>query len=142
MADATPARPLIESDKVEGAAVYGANEGYIGTIKRLVIEKVSGRIVYAVVTIGGFLGLKEESHTVPWSALRYDTKLGGYRTDITESELRDAPDFSRGVEFGPGDREREQALHDHYRVRPYWPEPDAPVGQEHEPAVRVPPASR
>ena len=121
MADAAqPSRPFIESDRVEGAPVYGANDGYIGTIKRLIIEKVSGRIVYAVVSIGGFLGLGQESHTVPWGALRYDTKLGGYRTEITESELRDAPDFSREGEFAAHDPGRERALHDHYRQAPYW----------------------
>jgi hypothetical protein len=121
MADqATPSRPFIESDRVEGAPVYGANDGYIGTIKRLIIEKTSGRIVYAVVAIGGFLGLGQESHTVPWGALRYETKLGGYRTEITESELRDAPDFSREGEFAAHDPSRERALHDHYRQAPYW----------------------
>ena len=100
MADDTgSSRPFVESDRVEGAAVYGANDGYIGTIKRLIIEKVSGRIVSAIVAICGFLGLAEETHTVPWGKLAYDKKLGGYRTDITESELREAPDFSRGDRF-------------------------------------------
>jgi hypothetical protein len=122
MADsAASGRPFIESDRVEGAPVYGANDGYIGTIKRLIIEKTSGRIVYAVVAIGGFLGLKEETHTVPWGKLSYDTNLGGYRTDITESELREAPDFSKGDRFADPDREHERTLHDHYRQAPYWP---------------------
>jgi hypothetical protein len=119
--DTSSSRPFVESDRVEGAAVYGANDGYIGTIKRLIIEKVSGRIVYAVVAIGGFLGLAEETHTVPWGKLAYDKKLGGYRTDITESELREAPDFSRGDRFDGADRDRERALHEHYRQAPYWP---------------------
>jgi hypothetical protein len=122
MADsAASGRPFIESDRVEGAPVYGANDGYIGTIKRLIIEKTSGRIVYAVVAIGGFLGLKEETHTVRWGKLSYDTNLGGYRTDITESELREAPDFSKGDRFADPDREHERTLHDHYRQAPYWP---------------------
>lgn len=95
MADsATASRPVVESDRVEGTPVYGASDGYIGTIKRLIIEKVSGRTVCAVVGIGGFLGLSEETHTVPWEKLSYDKKLGGYRTDIPENELRDAPDLS------------------------------------------------
>ena len=108
MADqATPSRPFIESDRVEGAPVYGANDGYIGTIKRLIIEKTSGRIVYAVVSIGGFLGLGQESHTVPWGALRYDTKLGGYVVDLDKDRLADAPSYRSGEDpfadpaFGP-----------------------------------------
>ena len=50
-------KPVIESDRVEGTAVYDPNGKHIGTIKRLMIEKVSGRITYAVMTFGGFLSI-------------------------------------------------------------------------------------
>jgi PRC-barrel domain len=59
-----PAHPLIESDHIEGTAVYDVNGKPIGSIKRLVIEKVSGRVVYAVTSFGGFLGLGVEAHTI------------------------------------------------------------------------------
>ena len=84
--------PLIESDRVEGTSVYGPMEPY-RSIKRLMIEKLSGKVTYAVMSFGGFLGLGEEEHTIPWNKLEYDTELGGYRTDITENQLRDAPTF-------------------------------------------------
>ena len=77
----TSAHSLIESDRVEGTSVYSLNGDHIGTIKRLMIEKVSGRVPYAVVSFGGFLGLGAEDYTIPWSKLSYDTSLGGYRTD-------------------------------------------------------------
>jgi len=48
---------LIGSDKVEGTAVYGADNRKIGTVQRVMIDKISGKIVYAVVSFGGFLGL-------------------------------------------------------------------------------------
>jgi hypothetical protein len=51
-----PAHPLIESDHIEGTAVYDANGQRIGTIKRLVIEKVSGHVAYAITSFGGFPG--------------------------------------------------------------------------------------
>src|SRR5438132_10204079 len=91
---AAPSHPLIESDHVEGSAVYDANGKRIGIIKRLVIEKVSGHVVYAVTAFGGFLGLGAEIHTIPWEQLHYDTALGGYRTNITVDQLRNAPEFS------------------------------------------------
>jgi hypothetical protein len=53
------------------------------------------------------------------TAPKYDTRLGGYQTDITESELRDAPGFP-GDEHDWSDREREEQLHDYYRIPPYW----------------------
>ena len=90
-----PAHPLIESDHIEGTAVYDASGKRIGKIRRLVIEKVSGHVVYAVTAFGGFLGVGAQFHTIPWEQLRYDTGLHGYRTNITEAQLRNAPEFSR-----------------------------------------------
>ena len=90
-----PSHPLIESSRVEGTAVYDANGRQIGTIKRLVIEKVSGHVAYAVTSFSGFLGVGSEIHTIPWEQLHYDTKLHGYHTNITEEQLRNAPEFSR-----------------------------------------------
>ena len=113
-------KPLIESDRVEGTTVYDSAGNNIGSIKRLMIEKISGRVAYAVMSFGGFLGIGAEEHAVPWNKLTYDTSLGGYRTDITEEQLRGAPAFSRDRNFDWSDRAREQELHEYYGVRPYW----------------------
>jgi sporulation protein YlmC with PRC-barrel domain len=113
-------KPLIESDRVEGTTVYDPNGNQIGTIKRLMIEKISGRVAYAVMAFGGFLGLGEEEHTIPWDKLTYDTGLGGYRTDITEEQLQGAPTFYRDRDYDWTDRQREQELHDYYSARYYW----------------------
>jgi sporulation protein YlmC with PRC-barrel domain len=118
-ASATSAKPLIESDRVEGTTVYGAGGERIGTIKRLMIEKISGRVAYAVVEFG-FWEIGEDEHTIPWSKLEYDTSLGGYRTDITETDVRQAPAFTPDEEHDWSDREREERLHDFYRIPPYW----------------------
>jgi hypothetical protein len=113
-------KPLIESDRVEGTTVYDPQGNNIGSIKRLMIEKISGRVAYAVMSFGGFLGIGAEEHSIPWNKLTYDTSLGGYRTDITEQQLRGAPDFSRDRDYDWTDRNRERELHTHYGARPYW----------------------
>ena len=113
-------KPLIESDRVEGTTVYDPQDNHIGSIKRLMIEKVSGRVAYAVMSFGGFLGMGAEQHSIPWNKLTYDTNLGGYRTDITEQQLRGAPAFSRDANYDWSDRNRERELHSHYGARPYW----------------------
>ena len=113
-------KPLIESDRVEGTTVYDPQGNNIGSIKRLMIEKLSGRVAYAVMSFGGFLGMGSEEHGIPWSKLTYDTSLGGYRSDISESQLRGAPAFSRDSSWDWNDRDREQELHDHYRAPYYW----------------------
>lgn len=113
-------KPLIESDRVEGTAVYDPSGNSIGSIKRLMIEKLSGRVAYAVLSFGGFLGIGEEEHAIPWKKLVYDSTLSGYRTDITEEQLRGAPSFWRDRDYDWTDRTREQELHDYWGSRYYW----------------------
>ena len=113
-------KPLIESDRVEGTTVYYPKGDKIGSIKRLMIEKTSGRVAYSVMSFGGFLGMGTEEHAVPWSKLTYDPDLGGYRTDITQDQLRSAPAFSRDRSYDWSDRKRERELHDYYRTPYYW----------------------
>jgi hypothetical protein len=112
-------KPLIESDRVEGTTVYDPRGNNVGSIKRLMIEKVSGKVAYAVMSFDTFLGMGGREHTIPWNKLDYDTSLGGYRTDITEEQLRGAPDYVREGDI-LSDREREQELHDYYRTPYYW----------------------
>src|SRR4051794_22258540 len=110
-----PAHALIESDHVEGTAVYDAKGEQVGTIKRLVIEKLSGNVVYAVTEFGGFLGLGSEMHTVPWDQLQYDTALSGYKTNMTADRLRNAPEFSRRDTALLSEHERDE-LDAYYRA--------------------------
>src|SRR3712207_3252836 len=100
--------PLIESNRVEGTRVYDRQEKHVGAIDHLVIEKISGRVVYAVVSFSGFLGIGAHHFTVPWERLHYDPTLGGYQTDITEGELQDAPTLPHD-----SDRDREDELRRH-----------------------------
>jgi len=114
------ANPIIESDRVEGTEVFDTLGNRIGTIKRLLIEKVSGHVVYVDVTFGGFLGIGVHHHTVPWDRLTYDTSLGGYRTGITEEQVRGAPAFSGDDRLQP-DWERERELSEYWRNFPRGP---------------------
>jgi hypothetical protein len=115
-----PARALIGSDRVEGTSVYDQDGQHVGTIKRLMIEKVSGQVVYAVMFFGGFLSVGEESYTIPWGKLKYDTSVAGYRTDITEADLHGAPSFARGNHPDESNVEQEDELHAYFRIPPSW----------------------
>jgi hypothetical protein len=116
-ATAHPDRRLISSEDVQGTEVYGPGDKAIGEIDHLLIEKVSGRVTYAVMSFGGFLGLGHSHYPIPWAALKYDINLGGYRTGITEGRLRDAPEFS---DESWEDRGWEARTHEHYGVPGYW----------------------
>jgi hypothetical protein len=110
---------LIGSDKVEGTAVYGADNAKIGTIERVMIDKMSGKVADAVMSFGGFLGMGEDHYPVPWSMLNYDTNLGGYRVDLTRDQLEKAPKYSRNSEWD-WSRENERQVYDYYKTTPYW----------------------
>jgi hypothetical protein len=109
---------LIGGDKVEGTAVYGADDERIGSVQRVMIDKRSGRVAYAVVSFGGFLGIGEDYHPIPWPNLKYDTRIEGYRTAVTEKQLKGAPKFDRSSDWDWSDRVRDRSIDDYYETRP------------------------
>ena len=86
---------LISADKVQGTAVYDASGERLGTIDSLMLNKRSGKVAYAVMSFGGFLGIGERYHPLPWDVLTYDTDKGGYNIGQTADQIRSAPNYSR-----------------------------------------------
>src|ERR1700755_279662 len=84
---------LIASDRVEGTAVRRSNGDKIGHIERLMIDKISGKVSYAILSFGGFLGMGTNLLPLPWGRLKYNTGFEAYQLDIDEDELRRAPSF-------------------------------------------------
>jgi hypothetical protein len=110
---------LIGSDKVEGTAVYRSNGERAGRIERMMIDKASGKVAYAVMSFGGFWGLGEDYYPLPWQLLTYNPKLGGYEVNIGEEQLKGAPRFARteNWDWSPAGGRR---VFDHYGLPPYW----------------------
>jgi hypothetical protein len=111
---------LIGSDKVEGTNVYRSNGDKVGSIERVMLDKVSGKVAYAVMSFGGFLGIGHDHYPVPWSLLTYNTRLGGYEVNISDQQLKGAPGYTRDDDWDWEDRKRAQQVFDYYRVPPYW----------------------
>ncbi|MBP2447600.1 PRC-barrel domain-containing protein [Rhizobium leguminosarum] len=109
---------LIASDRVEGTRVYGADGRHIGSIERLIIAKLDGRVAYAVLSFGGFLGIGHDHYPLPWEKLNYDTKLDGYRIDLTKEQIEGAPSYSDDDDSWYNDNGRR--VYDYYGVPPYW----------------------
>src|SRR4030081_1688074 len=102
---------LIASDRVEGTAVRRPNGDKIGHIGRLMIDKVSGKVSYAILSFGGFLGMGTSLLPLPWARLTYSTRFEAYQLDIEDDELRRAPSFHARTEFGWGDRSHGRERH-------------------------------
>jgi PRC-barrel domain len=111
---------LIASDKVEGTAVRRSNGEKLGTIQRVMIDKVSGKVAYAVMTFGGFLGIGDEYRALPWNLLRYNERLDAYELNVTEDQLRNAPVLPGGWDTVGIKRDWERNIHDYYGAAPYW----------------------
>ena len=105
--------------KVEGAAVYGADDRRIGSVQRIMLDKVSGKVAYAVISFGGFLGLGEDYYPIPWPNLKYDINLSGYRVGITQDQLKAAPKYNRSTDWDWSDRARDREVYDYY-MTPLW----------------------
>jgi hypothetical protein len=110
---------LIGSDKVDGTAVYGSDGNRIGNVERVMIDKLSGKVAYAVISYGGFLGIGDDYYPTPWSSLNYDTTLDGYRINVTSEQLNRAPKFRDEKEW-QWNRESDQRVYSYYKARPYW----------------------
>ena len=116
----TKPHQLIASDRVEGTAVRRPNGDMIGHIERLMIDKVTGKVSYAILSFGGFLGIGANLIPLPWGRLRYNTKFEAYELDIDDEELKRAPSFQADKDFDWGDRAKEAELHRYYGMPPYW----------------------
>jgi hypothetical protein len=120
--DLTKTKPhsLIASDRVEGTSVRRSNGERIGHIERLMIDKISGRVSYAILSFGGFLGMGAKLLPLPWARLTYNRDIEAYQLDISDEELQRAPSFLADKDFDWGDRSQEEELHRYYGVPPYW----------------------
>jgi hypothetical protein len=111
---------LIASDRVEGTPVRRPNGEKIGVIQRLMIDKISGNVAYAILSFGGFLGMDRKHMPIPWSRLTYNPAQAAYELDLTDNELKQAPAYAADEEFDWGDRRQEILLHSYYKAPHYW----------------------
>jgi hypothetical protein len=113
---------LISATKVAGTPVYNRHGERLGTVEEVMLDKRSGQVAYAVMGFGGFLGIGERYHPLPWPMLRYDVEVGGYLVDIGREQLEAAPSYAATEEVDWADRNWGKQVSDYYGIRPYWAE--------------------
>jgi uncharacterized protein YrrD len=84
---------------VEGTNVFNRVGEKLGSVDDIIIDKVSGRAIYAVMSFGGFLGMNKKHHPLPWASLVYDLKKEGYVVSMDKKQLEGAPNYDRDSEF-------------------------------------------
>ena len=120
MATATGHTSAIRAKKVLGTTVKDTSGRKIGEIEDVVLDKQSNNILFAVVGFGGFLGIGEKYHPVPWSTLNYDEGQNAYIVDFTKEQLQAAPadsldELTKNDGFNYRDR-----TYDYYNAPHYW----------------------
>jgi len=109
---------LIAADKVEGASVFNPAGEKLGSIDHVMLDKVTGQAVYAIMAFGGFLGIGEQYWPVPWSQLKYDNDQGGYVVNLDKRQLEGAPSYE-GANF-IWTPEYGRTVDKYYGTRSYW----------------------
>ena len=110
---------LIAAGKVNGTNVYNTAGEKLGSVDDIMIDKVSGRAIYAVMSFGGFLGMGEKFHPLPWATLKYDAQKGGYVVNLDKKLLEAAPNYDRGSEF-KWTPDYGRKVDSYYKTPSYW----------------------
>jgi PRC-barrel domain len=110
---------LISSDKVVGTAVYNRQGEHLGSVYNVMLDKRSGQVAYAVMSFGGFLGIGESYHPLPWRVLTYDPRAGGYVVDLDRHRLEAAPHYAAASPPNWADPAFGHRIDDFYGVPPY-----------------------
>jgi sporulation protein YlmC with PRC-barrel domain len=93
MADVTSltSKTLISAERVNGTDVYNPAGDKLGSVEDIMLDKVSGKAIYAIMSFGGLLGIGEKYHPLPWSSLTYDPGKEGYVVSLDKEKLERAP---------------------------------------------------
>lgn len=107
---------LIASDRVEGTAVFDRQGEKLGTVRKVMIGKLDGKVRYVVMGFGGLFGMGEDNYPLPWDSLDYDTRLEGYKM---KSLSKDDLDANKAPRFG---RDEEPSWSSDYdrEIRAYY----------------------
>lgn len=109
---------LIAAERVNGTNVYNTKGEKLGHVEDIMIDKVTGKTIYAIMSFGGFLGMGARQHPLPWSTLKYDQEQSGYVVNLDKQTLESAPthegdDFAWTSDYG-------RRVDKHYNVPTYW----------------------
>lgn len=111
---------VMAADTLEGNKVIGPAGDDLGTVDHIMLDVPGGRIAYAVLSFGGFLGIGEKLFAVPWSALTLDTRRKCFVLGIDKEKLKEAPGFDKDHWPAMADSRWATSIHEYYGSAPYW----------------------
>lgn len=115
-----PGPELMAAHSLQGDPIVNAQGYTLGRIEHIVIDVHRGKIAYAVLSFGGFLGLGEKYFAVPWNALTLDADRRCFILNVDRGVLEGAPGFDKQEWPAMADPQWAARLHAYYGCHPYW----------------------
>jgi sporulation protein YlmC with PRC-barrel domain len=113
-------RSVLSASTLAGDSVRNAAGEDLGTINEIMIDIPSGRVAYAVLSFGGFLGMGDKLFAVPWNALKVDEDDKCFILNVDRRTIEQAPGFDKNNWPDMGDVAWGTQLYTYYQVSPYW----------------------
>lgn len=115
-----PGPNVMAADTLEGDDVINARGEDLGEIKDIMVDVRSGRVAYAVLSSGGFLGMGHKLFAIPWGALTLDADRKCFILDVEKERLANAPGFDKDHWPSMADPTWAREVHDFYGQETYW----------------------
>jgi len=112
--------PTLSASTITGDTVRNAAGEELGHIEDLMMDTDSGRISYAVLSFGGFLGMGDKLFAIPWPAMTLDTENKSFILNVSKEKLENAPGFDKNNWPDMADREWGRGVYSYYDYKPYW----------------------
>ena len=117
---AGPGPFVMAAETLAGDSVVNRDGEDLGTLEHIMIDVRSGRVAYAVLSFGGFLGMGDKLFAIPWSALRIDPPNHRFILDVDKETLKNAPGFDKDHWPSMADEKWAREVHTYYKASPYW----------------------
>jgi sporulation protein YlmC with PRC-barrel domain len=115
-----PGPEVMDAATLKGDSVVNSSGEDLGNIEAIMLDVTGGRIAYAVLSFGGFLGMGNKLFAIPWSALTLDAAEKRFILDVSKEQLKAAPGFDKDHWPSMADNRWALEVHSYYSVRPYW----------------------
>jgi sporulation protein YlmC with PRC-barrel domain len=115
-----PGPKVMAADTLQGDSVYNEADEKLGEVTDIMIDVPTGRVAYAVMSVGGLFGVGDKLFAIPWQALSLDTENKCFRMNVSKEELKNAPGFDKDHWPTMADQTWAEQVHDYYDARPYW----------------------
>ncbi len=113
-------RRVLSASTLAGDRVVNSRGEDIGKIDEIMIDTPTGRVAYAVLSFGGFLGMGDKLFAIPWSMLSLDEDHKVFPLDVDKERLKKAPGFDKDHWPDMTDRTWGTSVYQYYGASPYW----------------------